>query len=122
VLKKFFIHIKGERITMKQLKLVIEEQECNSIGYEFGNNIPTFVTKNLFNALCNFKTMSPHQIIALSILQLFEERKNENIDYLQVFNVFEDEKQLTFWAISNHEVGEQFTKDSNLTFLLPSDY
>lgn len=107
---------------MKQLKIVIREQECNHVGFEFGNNIPTFITKNLFNELSKFKTMSPHQIIGLAILQLFEERKNQNIDYLQVFDVFENENTLTFWAISNKEINEPFSRNSNLTFLLPSDY
>lgn len=107
---------------MKQLKIVIKEQECNDIGYEFGNNIPTFITKNLFNELSKFKSMSPHQIVGLVLLQLFEERKHQNIDYLQVFEIIENEKKLTFWAISNKEINEPFSKESNLTFLLPSDY
>lgn len=63
---------------MKQLKIVIREQECNHVEFEFGNNTPTFITKNLFNELSKFKTMSPHQIIRLAIIQLFEKRENQN--------------------------------------------
>ena len=107
---------------MKELKITIREQECNKVGYEFGNNIPILMTRALYNELSEFETMTPHQIIGLSLLQLFKERKNQNIDYIQVFDVIENENTLTFWAISNQEINEPFSQESNVTFLLPSDY
>ena len=101
---------------MNQLRIVVKEQEVEDVSYEFGNNIPTYITNNLLSELNHFKSMAPEQIIFLAIMRLFEERANRNIDYLQVFEVIENNKHLTFWAISNLPTNEKATKESNVTF------
>ena len=107
---------------MNKLRIVVKEQEVDDVGFEFGNNIPTYITSNLLKELNQFKSMPPEQIVFLAIMRLFEERANRNIDYLQVFELIENDKHLTFWAISNLPINEKITKESNVTFLLPSDY
>ena len=60
---------------MNKLEIKIMEQECDEVGYVFGNNIPMVITKNLLRELREFSDFSPNQIIFLAHSQLLEERK-----------------------------------------------